>query len=227
MRSDAGAKAVSEEARISPIRSDPKKAVVAAAQITCFVSGDQDVSATRSLNSRSSGKVNTLLVEVEGLEARSIWLTPLMRSEVNWSVERWALGRPLSVCTNFNAERYAIMVVLFKWRAEWHQMTNARQISGDSGQWKDVPHAISKAEKVFRAEEYFPHVALDTEELMTAWHAVGTMPAPEKSWEPKRPAAVGIACNRNRCMEAYLFNAAPGRIGIVRDLSPDRYTMGD
>ncbi len=82
VRSEAGAWVNSPVAKISPMRADAKNPVVAAAQMTCLVRGDQDVTAILWPNRRRRGKVTTRLVLDCGLSVEVMCATPLRRRDV-------------------------------------------------------------------------------------------------------------------------------------------------
>jgi hypothetical protein len=91
------------DAKISPSLREPKKAVVAAHQMTCFVSGSQSVRAIREPSVIRRGKVTTRLVLLTGAD-RVILLAPFKRRAIVKSEVMWSAEKPRKLCTNFNAE---------------------------------------------------------------------------------------------------------------------------
>jgi hypothetical protein len=133
VKSDSAECEVSVGASISPSLREPKKAVVEAAHMTCFVRGSQDVRAIFDPNVTKRGSVTTRLVFVVGTE-RAILEAPLsswlsVKSSVMYSHEK-----PLSPCTNFIADRYDLIVDGANFLVLWHQTTKARQAVIGMGQ---------------------------------------------------------------------------------------------
>jgi hypothetical protein len=108
-KSDAGEKDFSEEARISPILTVPKKPVVAAAQTTCLSNAGQEVAAILLPSVIRRGRVIALLVFGWWMKLSLECSAPLRRSLDSLSSDRWSLEKPLNVCTNFRDDRYVWM----------------------------------------------------------------------------------------------------------------------
>ena len=165
VRSDKAEWADSDGASISPRRSDPKKAVVAAAHMTCLVSGSQDVFAIFEPSVISKGKVTTLLMFWDG-ELRASFDAPFS----SWlSVKSWVIyshEKPLSPCTNFIADMYERIVDGASFLTWWHQTTNARHAVTGIGQVLVFLVSASKHENVFKADEYFVQVDFAIDEFM-------------------------------------------------------------
>jgi hypothetical protein len=96
-RSDAGEKDFSAEARISPILTDPKKPVVAAAQITCLSRAGQFVAAILLPSVSSKGRVIALLVFGWEIKLSLECSAPLSKSFESLSSDRWSQSKPLRV----------------------------------------------------------------------------------------------------------------------------------
>jgi hypothetical protein len=157
VRSETGEWFVSVEAKISPNLRDPKKAVVAAHQMTCFARGSQSVRAIRDPSVIRSGKVTTRLVLLTG-DDNDILLAPFRRRAIVKSEVMWSAEKPRKLWTNFNAEIYDFMVECESPRHCEHHIINARQTVGAIGQGKLFLESASKQAKVFMAEEYLAQV---------------------------------------------------------------------
>jgi hypothetical protein len=105
-RSEAGENDFSADAKISPMRTEPKNPVVAAAQITCLSRAGQLVAAILLPRVSKRGNVIALLVLGWEMKLSLECSAPLRRSLDNLSSVRWVQSNPLRVCTNFRADRY-------------------------------------------------------------------------------------------------------------------------
>jgi hypothetical protein len=104
-KSEAGEKVFSADARISPILTDPKKPVVAAAHITCLSRAGHEVAAILLPRVSSRGSVIALLVFGWLMKLSLECSAPLRSIFDSLSSDRCLQSKPLKVCTNFSADR--------------------------------------------------------------------------------------------------------------------------
>jgi len=96
-RSEAGEKVFSAEASISPILTEPKNPVVAAAHITCLSRAGHVVAAIRLPRVRSKGSVMALLVLGWVLKLTPECSAPLRSNLDSLSSDKCSQSNPLNV----------------------------------------------------------------------------------------------------------------------------------
>ena len=96
-KSDAGENDFSAEAKISPILTEPKHPVVAAAQITCLSRAGQFVAAILLPNVSNRGRVIALLVFGWDMKLSLECSAPFRISLESLSSDRWSQSNPRRV----------------------------------------------------------------------------------------------------------------------------------